>query len=143
MICVLSYSDAAERYKLQRDVIASYSVLSMGVACFQRQPSADIMQTSCRVEAFNVWLLSQQSYTIDPSSAKFLIDHGFDFNKQFRCGLPYTPVHACQELKVHKCSCIVFVPVSNGKSRVYYYYSVIELCLGKKRELYHQATPKL
>lgn len=72
-----------------------YGILSMGVACFQWQPLSS--QTSsahcCKVEAFNVWMLSQHSYTIDPSSAQFLLEHGFDFNKQFRYGLRYTPVH--------------------------------------------------
>ena len=73
----------------------------MGVACFQWQqpsPSASTnLRTCCKVEAFNIWLLSQQSYTIDPSSARFLLEHGFDFNKQFRHGLPYTPVHTIQQ----------------------------------------------
>ena len=92
-------SDSGERYKLQCDVASSYSILSMGVACFQWQPpsSSDALQTLCKVEAFNIWMLSQHSYTIDPSSAQFLIDHGFDFNKQFRYGLPYTPVHISSE----------------------------------------------
>ena len=72
----------------------------MGVACFQWQPSSGDIQTTSNVEVFNIWLLSQHSYTIDPSSAKFLIDHGFDFNKQFRLGLPYTPAHANSKVKV-------------------------------------------
>ena len=90
-------SDTGERYKLQCDVASSYGILSMGVACFQWQPlslqTSSALRTSCKVEAFNVWMLSQRSYTIDPSSAQFLLEHGFDFNKQFRYGLPYTPVH--------------------------------------------------
>ena len=107
----IPHSDAAERYKLQSDVVSSYGVLSVGVACFQWQPSPDSMQTLCKVETFNIWLLSQQSYTIDPSSAKFLIDHGFDFNKQFRCGLPYSPVHAGLEVKVQLNCPALILPV--------------------------------
>ena len=66
----------------------------MGVACFQWQPKGTSPSTCvpCKTEVFNIWLLSQSTYSIDPSSAKFLIDHGFDFNKQFRSGLPYSPV---------------------------------------------------
>ena len=94
-------SDTGERYKLQCDVASSYSILSMGVACFQWQrpssASTSALQTYCKVEAFNVWMLSQQSYTIDPSSAQFLMEHGFDFNKQFLHGLPYTPLHGNQQ----------------------------------------------
>ena len=91
------FSDTGERYKLQCDVASSYSILSVGVACFQwQQPSSssnNALQTHCKVEAFNIWTLSQHSYTIDPSSAQFLLEHGFDFNKQFRHGLPHVPVH--------------------------------------------------
>ena len=83
-----------ERYKLLRTVADSYSILSMGVACFQWQPEGTTPSTCipCKTEVFNIWLLSQTTYNIDPGSAKFLIAHGFDFNKQFRSGLPYSPV---------------------------------------------------
>ena len=40
---------------------------------------------------FNVWLMSQKAYTIDPLSARFLLQHGFDFNKQVAKGIPYSP----------------------------------------------------
>jgi len=46
---------------------------------------------SVGVQVFNVWLMCQKPYTIDPSSAAFLLQHGFDFNKQFAKGIPYTP----------------------------------------------------
>lgn len=43
------------------------------------------------VQVFNVWLMRQTAYTVDPSSAQFLLQHGFDFNKQVAKGIPYTP----------------------------------------------------
>ena len=43
------------------------------------------------VETFNVWVKSESPFTIDPSSAGFLVQHGFDFNKHFSQGIPYTP----------------------------------------------------
>lgn len=46
---------------------------------------------SVGVQVFNVWLMCQRPYTIDPSSAAFLLQHGFDFNKQFAKGIPYAP----------------------------------------------------
>ena len=53
--------------------------------------STKTTNTAVDVKVFNIWLLCQRPYTIDPSSAKFLLEHGFDFNKQFAKGIPYTP----------------------------------------------------
>lgn len=73
-----------------RNVTDQYAVLSLGVACFQ-WGSCDPSGVNCLVEVFNVWLMCQEPYMIDPSSASFLLQHGFDFNKQFAKGLPYNP----------------------------------------------------
>ena len=79
-------------YKIMQDVADSHAVLSLGVACFQWvELQSSSQEINCEVEVFNIWLLSQQPYVIDPKSSKFLINHGFDFNKQFAKGLPYTP----------------------------------------------------
>lgn len=85
-----SPSSLEDRYKVLREVAETRAVLSLGVACFQ-WGACDSGHVDCRVEVFNVWLLCQESYTIDPSSATFLLQHGFDFNKQFARGLPYSP----------------------------------------------------
>lgn len=85
-----SLSSLEEKYKLMRDVTDQYAVLSLGVACFQ-WGSCDPSGVNCLVEVFNVWLMCQEPYMIDPSSASFLLQHGFDFNKQFAKGLPYNP----------------------------------------------------
>ena len=53
--------------------------------------SRSLSSTHLDVRVFNIWLLCQKAYTIDPSSAKFLLQHGFDFNKQFGKGIPYSP----------------------------------------------------
>lgn len=86
----LSPSLLEEQYKLMREVAQTHAVLSLGVACFQ-WGACDGGRVDCQVEVFNVWLLCQEPYTIDPSSATFLLQHGFDFNKQFAKGLPYSP----------------------------------------------------
>ena len=49
---------------------------------------------------FNVCLLTQQPFVTDPSSAQFLISHGFDFNKQYSVGLPYCPPSARTKVRV-------------------------------------------
>ena len=85
-----SPSSLEDRYKVLREVAETHAVLSLGVACFQ-WGACDSGHVDWRVEVFNVWLLCQEPYTIDPSSATFLLQHGFDFNKQFAKGLPYSP----------------------------------------------------
>ena len=90
---IIIYSEPDEKYKRLREVASSYSIISMGVACFQWQPvSPDIDAVPCKAEVFNILMLSQQPYTMDPDSGQFLLKHGFDFNKQLRHGLPYSPV---------------------------------------------------
>ena len=93
-------------YKELSAVVASRSILSLGVACCSWQcdaAAADGVNTPVtaplKMEVFNIWLLTQQSFVTDPSSARFLLQHGFDFNKQYALGLPYTPPSA--KTKVH------------------------------------------
>ncbi len=93
-----------ERYKLLREVADSHSVVSVGVACFKWVWSGNKENAlQCHVEVFNIWLLCQRAYIINPKAAKFLIDHGFDFNKQFSKGLPYKPVPCEVDLHTHTC----------------------------------------
>lgn len=47
--------------------------------------------THIDVRVFNITLMCQKPYTIDPSSSQFLLRHGFDFNKQVSKGIPYSP----------------------------------------------------
>jgi len=106
--CVwLSHRGLEERYEELCEVVNTRSILSLGVAAFTWQSpdtshlvNPDLSQVtdtmpskseSLEVEVFNVWLLCGRPYTVDPSSARFLVAHGFDFNKHFSLGLPYLP----------------------------------------------------
>lgn len=72
--------------------MANRAILSLGLACFKwKSREAGLAAMPIDVEVFNVWLLSEESFVIDPSSAKFLVEHSFDFNKLFSSGLPYRP----------------------------------------------------
>ena len=41
------------------------------------------------VQTFNFMALCSEDYIVEPSSLKFLVEHGFDFRKQYSQGLPY------------------------------------------------------
>ena len=83
---------ADDRYKFLCEVATSYSVLSCGLCCctLSEQSSTNSnMQLSCLT--FNILLHCQKPYLIEPQAAQFLLSHGFDFNRQYSCGLPYWP----------------------------------------------------
>ena len=65
-----------------------------------KEQVSEVVCHTLEVQVFNVWLLCDRPYTIDPSSAKFLVAHGFDFNKQFSLGLSYTPPEARNKVGV-------------------------------------------
>lgn len=86
-----------DHYKSLCQVVTSRAILSLGVACFKWSGGGGFRGSNAvplTVRVFNVWLLTQQPFVTDPSSASFLIQHGFDFNKQYSAGLPYIPPSA-------------------------------------------------
>lgn len=74
------------------EVAKTRSVLSLGISVFQKRSedeNADKTNSAFLVQTFNVMLLRKDSFTVEPASLKFLLEHGFDFNTHYAKAIPY------------------------------------------------------
>ena len=113
-----------DRYKHICDVAKTRSILSLGISFFKKkklmengsQPRQETdakpaeqckMETVCfKVQTFNLWVLCMDNFVVEPASLKFLVEHGFDFNKQYAQGIPFT--RGMEKVQVYfLCNCIL------------------------------------
>ena len=94
--------DIGERYNALKSVAEQHALVSFGLTIFENSsPESDhtsiessstpSVSTAYIVHNFNFLLLSMESHQVSPSSLSFLVDNGFDFNRQYREGIPYQP----------------------------------------------------
>ncbi|XP_046566999.1 target of EGR1 protein 1-like [Haliotis rubra] len=94
-----------DRYRTMADVARTRSVLSLGLSCFKctnikttevkvkdtepTSPSKAKNDWKYLVQTFNILVLCEEDFIVEPITLKFLVDHGFDFNKQYAKGISY------------------------------------------------------
>ncbi|KAL5251307.1 hypothetical protein ACHWQZ_G016860 [Mnemiopsis leidyi] len=78
-----------DRYTAIVEAAKTRSVLALGVSCWR--VTRDEPEPEYYVQTYNILLLSRDNYTVEPDALQFLVEHGFDFNKQYKEGVSYTP----------------------------------------------------
>ena len=86
----LNAPELEERYENTGNVAKTRSIISLGLSMFKLFKSeADNSEFPFHVQTFNILTLCGEDYIVEPSSLRFLVEHGFDFCKQYAEGLPY------------------------------------------------------
>ncbi len=81
-----------ERFRNISRVAKTRAIIALGVSCFRLDRTDDVEDDKARrylVQTFNVIVLCSEDYIVEPGPLKFLVEHGFDFQKQYSKGVPY------------------------------------------------------
>ncbi|XP_077549555.1 poly(A)-specific ribonuclease PNLDC1-like [Haemaphysalis longicornis] len=86
------FDSAEDRYNKLRQSVSSYIICQVGICTFTPVSGKSLY----KAQAFSVYLCPRSFGNVDPqfsvqaSSVEFLCQYGFDFNKCFYKGVPYT-----------------------------------------------------
>ncbi|KAG1702066.1 Target of EGR1 protein 1 [Nymphon striatum] len=89
----LNATSIEDRYNSIVKTAKSRAIISLGLSCFKLQQinceEPTINKWKYIVQTFNILALCNEEYVVEPDSLHFLIQHGFDFNKQYSAGLSF------------------------------------------------------
>lgn len=85
------FRDIEDRYKSISNAAKTRSILSLGLSCFKYrgEKASENGEKVFLVQTFNILTLCSEDYIVEPGSVQFLVEHGFDFNKQYAVGVKY------------------------------------------------------
>jgi len=79
-----------DRYKNTALVAKTRSIISLGLSMYRlRPPEADSKSWDYDVQTYNIMVLCSEDYIVEPGSLRFLVEHGFNFQKQYSLGMAY------------------------------------------------------
>ncbi|KJH40852.1 CAF1 family ribonuclease [Dictyocaulus viviparus] len=87
-----SCKNAVERYKALYEAARTRSILSLGLAFFEKSAQSGSMRClefTCQV--FNILCFCNEPFVVEPEALEFLVEYSFDFNRLINMGVPYYP----------------------------------------------------
>nr|CAD2167689.1 unnamed protein product [Meloidogyne enterolobii] len=87
----------SDRYRIAKETVKSRTILSLGIATFQRRQTKNPLNISYKCKIFDLLSLESKPFVADPEAFVFLSSHGFDFNRLFSHGIRYTKAANARE----------------------------------------------
>ncbi len=78
-----------ERYTAICEIAKNYSILSLGISCFQIKKYSKENEISILNKTYDILTLRSDKFMVDTESLSFLSKHGFDFNLNASKGIKY------------------------------------------------------